>query len=721
MARVGKNDEQQNPRKMEHFVRYSEENSQKALKKIIEKNRRINKKSQKSIMHKVLLRYQDAGAQSRCEEALWRSFQSVIEMYKLTEKTSSSFSTADIWAALNMCSSSTLEHVEMNASIVLGAAIWLLDNVEDRFQLIKVFDGIEVEDDFALPQFFDLQHDSEVIETATYVIKKRYAGEIPILTSKPEPGKTYDAFHQFLEQVEPQRLRRAIAALRSVFWKSMDCFFEAEYALGERAMKAIAEYNRGIDRHNKQIDVLSDAIDEVVKWREAPKKMQSGNKPLAGSPMMAGHTSAPSPLNPFQVAPLTAAFGEFFMPPQDDPAKNLERQSHLFATCVGKIEDCARKVESTISDIYHFAFEYSLNGFSLFDASEERYPDITLPIPEICIKNPYELCAGIVLLCSPTAMEKLYKDVKGANLEKDLDLPWLMGAFCGVAMDITAQLPWGIREYDEDEVEFHRPRKPLAHPDWYARSYQQGDDYSRSLAQILYETTGAILPRDMNEFDDAHKILSGYGIRGKTEVYMTELMTVVYNQQYKTHFFPAGLFDDKSDAAEDAEALREQVKKLREQLKKVTDDAHTLDRRARKAEQALQQEKAQIKEDRQELAALREVLFKRENPDNSEENVSVTFPYEVKRRVVVYGGHDSWLKSMKEYLTGDIRYIDRDQAIIDRNVIRNAETVWMQTNSLSHRQFYAIIDEVRKCGVPVRYFLYASAKKCAEQIALDEM
>jgi len=64
--------------------------------------------------------------------------------------------------------------------------------------------------------------------------------------------------------------------------------------------------------------------------------------------------------------------------------------------------------------------------------------------------------------------------------------------------------------------------------------------------------------------------------------------------------------------------------------------------------------------------------------------------------------------------------MDKDQAIIDRNVIRNADAVWIQTNALSHRQYYAIIDEIRKIGLPVRYFLYSSAKKFAEQVAREE-
>lgn len=92
----------------------------------------------------------------------------------------------------------------------------------------------------------------------------------------------------------------------------------------------------------------------------------------------------------------------------------------------------------------------------------------------------------------------------------------------------------------------------------------------------------------------------------------------------------------------------------------------------------------------------------------------------MKSRLVVYGGHDTWLKAMKGYVNGDIRFIDKDQGILDRSVIRNADAVWIQHNALSHKQYYAVIDEVRKWDKPVHYFMYASAKKCVEQIAREE-
>ena len=75
---------------------------------------------------------------------------------------------------------------------------------------------------------------------------------------------------------------------------------------------------------------------------------------------------------------------------------------------------------------------------------------------------------------------------------------------------------------------------------------------------------------------------------------------------------------------------------------------------------------------------------------------------------------------MKEFLTGDIRFMDREQSILDENVMRNADVVWIQPNAISHSKYYKIIGQIRKHDIPVRYFLYASARKCAEQVALAE-
>ena len=53
-------------------------------------------------------------------------------------------------------------------------------------------------------------------------------------------------------------------------------------------------------------------------------------------------------------------------------------------------------------------------------------------------------------------------------------------------------------------------------------------------------------------------------------------------------------------------------------------------------------------------------------------------------------------------------------------IIRRADVVWIQTNCIGHKSYYNIIDLARRYDRKVRYFKYASASKCAEQIVEEE-
>ena len=71
---------------------------------------------------------------------------------------------------------------------------------------------------------------------------------------------------------------------------------------------------------------------------------------------------------------------------------------------------------------------------------------------------------------------------------------------------------------------------------------------------------------------------------------------------------------------------------------------------------------------------------------------------------------------MKALLTGNVRFIDKDNYTFDLNIIRNADVIWIQTNAISHKQYYRVVDHARLWKIPVRYFAASSAAKCAEQL-----
>ena len=58
----------------------------------------------------------------------------------------------------------------------------------------------------------------------------------------------------------------------------------------------------------------------------------------------------------------------------------------------------------------------------------------------------------------------------------------------------------------------------------------------------------------------------------------------------------------------------------------------------------------------------------------------------------------------------------RQETKPDRQMIRNADEIWLQTNAISHPLYNNVTDIARAHNVPIRYFRFASATRCAEQM-----
>lgn len=86
----------------------------------------------------------------------------------------------------------------------------------------------------------------------------------------------------------------------------------------------------------------------------------------------------------------------------------------------------------------------------------------------------------------------------------------------------------------------------------------------------------------------------------------------------------------------------------------------------------------------------------------------------VRKRVVICGGHPSWLTAMRKMVDGNIKYIESER--FDVSVLRNADMVLCQNNAISHKAFYRVVNECRRRDIPLRYFASASATKCVEQM-----
>ena len=178
--------------------------------------------------------------------------------------------------------------------------------------------------------------------------------------------------------------------------------------------------------------------------------------------------------------------------------------------------------------------------------------------------------------------------------------------------------------------------------------------------------------------------------------------------------------EEREDAPESEDADR--VCALNRQLKAAKQALHEKELEARQLEDQLRDEQRRAEQDRMELHGLRETMFRTRSGETLEFDVketAVRLPYQVRRRILIFGGHDTWSKSIRPLLPG-ARFFQRE-SLPDLNAIKGADVVWIQANALSHKFYYRIIETARRENIEVRYFGFASARKCAEQVAEREM
>ena len=163
------------------------------------------------------------------------------------------------------------------------------------------------------------------------------------------------------------------------------------------------------------------------------------------------------------------------------------------------------------------------------------------------------------------------------------------------------------------------------------------------------------------------------------------------------------------------------IDQLKEELKKSRAALHSAEVESRNTRKELASTKSIYEREHRELADLREIVFNAQFADGSgepEQPATVseeTYPYETAKRTTVFGGHDTFLKAIKPMLP-NVRFIDSSYMTFSPEPVRNSDIVWVQTNCISHPMFWNVVKYAKQYGVQQRYFLYASAEKCADQV-----
>ena len=352
--------------------------------------------------------------------------------------------------------------------------------------------------------------------------------------------------------------------------------------------------------------------------------------------------------------------------------------------------------------------------------SELYYRRLTDLLSEFTLRNPYEICAAAMLL----------------ERENDLlmNLNTLTNAVLGCA---ERYLPWAWKR--EKAV---RPLYSDATPDYALRyacpepsetdgeTVPEGQLFSKE--QLFYLATGYLLPRGREPSGELEQWFAAQGLsEADSHAFAVAAMALSMSDDMRTDV-ESGVWEsggadlkylsaqtpDDVPAPDDAERVAE----LTRQLKAAKQAAHEKEQLIRQLEEQLREENKRAEQDRMELRGLRDTLFRTragEVTDFAATENPIQFPWQVRRRVLIFGGHDTWSKSIRPLLPG-ARFFERE-SLPDLNAIKGADVVWIQANALSHKFYYRIIETARRENILVRYFSFASARKCAEQVVENEL
>lgn len=336
-------------------------------------------------------------------------------------------------------------------------------------------------------------------------------------------------------------------------------------------------------------------------------------------------------------------------------------------------------------------------------------------------------------------------------VDRGSEIPWMTTIGQALFSQICGKLPWNacnvMSRINAAREAYESKEENALHGSYTDSLYElrfcngrktldgtKEEENNTNMAQIIYTLCGCTMPRSEAEYLKVEHVLREvYGIADESQLKILSYI-IAANQTVDRskdwQIFDDEYFEDEEsdqetnedepeESADSAytEELLATIDKLRKEVSVHKAEAHRARAKATSLSDQLEAMDRQQELDRMELADLRAFIFNREEGIEEEpSNETIAFPYHTEEKIIAFGGHETWTKKIKQKLP-DVKFIHKD-TIPNVDMIRNADMVWIQPNALCHAYLYKIINEVRRYNIPVRYFSFDSAAKCAEQLVL---
>ena len=642
---------------------------------------------------------------------------------------------------------------EEDVYISLAIAIYILDDLYENKNIweamLYIPDSKELLCDVDIPDdFCDAVYETDVIKGMIYLIENR-DGDDDIYLSKASAKRTAETVkpREYIESAvfksEVENAKERCSEIKAEA-ENMTCRERLEKILSymnpetvERAEKHFEEkvfelvgysleaYDRYSKKYAELVDRAVEYCDEIIKLEKRIAKLieEEHRNERVTKPAKPSVLAMKMPSIQPEIPLMSDVIGR--------PRYHEKNEIEMVYRKIGELAEGMDKLDDErhhyiMGRIKAATYFYNCNvGVTFYDDVEEEREKIK----SFRINNPYEICFAYFSL-----------------LESGSDLVWLVEPSASVLFYATELLPW-VKDYNEilddiygcEQEETEKEANDYDEQDrlLYATEYTDYTDwhdcgvkrvYKEDLLhinfpQFVYRETGLNMPRRMKYSPSRDKGLIKSGI-SKKNVDMFKLYLSLCRRSALKIDFPTSLFTDDIEI-ENVDNSAE----LKNIISSKSDEIVQLKVALHKAENEVKNEKKKAEKllndtemERRELNELRELIYKLQNNTEDEafaENDEISLPYTAKSNIIIFGGHASWLRAVRPLLNG-VRIID-PYTNPDINLIRNADVVWMQTNAMPHSYYNKIMEIVRARKIPVKYFAYASAEKCARQLAAYDM
>lgn len=592
----------------------------------------------------------------------------------------------------------TFDGLNSRFYIEMAAAIWILDYLKnnDLYEEAKQFfpKTREELDQIYLPNISDALHSDDAIRSVIYIIQNRNRGMIG-----------FDEEKSFMDEADT-RLKDSPDSVNLHHRKNYD------------ALISLIDTDT-ISNLEKQFEQYAwSFIDNILSivhgYRKRERKARKTIYNYLKSRMEKTITSPTQNISPLLMNYDVSSEFDIF----NDVRDNIGQ----IAEAGAEIGDCVALVDS----LYRLIL--LLPGLVKDKLDDTLDEEILSQLDPIRITQPFEMCFAFLSL-----------------LDHNSDIVWTYNAAYVIMFVACHELPWGESEcVDRDwgmgidrgeefvEMSLDNPvENPIrkAEDTLFERQYPSPfneEEYPESaeylsLAQLAFTVSGIIPPRYNSILSHEKQLLLKEEIPEEKVNLMIEYLSLAYSITQRDSDYR--VLDEEIDIEEPVEITEnnvadEQEKKLKSEIKRLNNLVHQLDKQNKEQAERLSQYEQELKVSNTELAELRSMIHPA-SETQEKERLKVQFPYSAKSRAVIVGGHETWAKAIKPLLK-NVRFIDLHEQP-NASLIANAEVVWIQSNAIAHKHYYKVMDIVRKNNIKVCYFQFASAEKCAEQFAMDEL